>query len=197
MKQSLGNDFKLMQKIAQKDLLAFQELVNRYQSLILNTCFRLTGDRENAEDVAQEVFFQVYRQAKSFRGRSKLSTWLYRIAVNRSLNFNRKQKRFSQNKSSVDEQESRTRHVDILQSFPNQSPEEAFEKKEERKFINKALDSLQEKQRTAFILHYWEGLSYREIAEILNTSLSSVESRIHRAKNALRDILLEVMEKNK
>lgn len=194
MKQSLGNDFKLMQKIAQKDHQAFQEFVGRYQSLIINTCFRLTGDRENAEDVAQEVFFQVYRKAKSFRGQSKLSTWLYRIAVNLSLNFNRKK-----NLSHYDLQgtgmEAGSEHMEKSYVSSNQSPDSVLEKKEENRFIREAVESLPEKQRTAFILHYWEGLSYREIADILKTSLSSVESRIHRAKNALRDIILEYIKK--
>lgn len=195
MKQSLGNDFKLMQKIAQKDMQAFQELVSRYQSLIINTCFRLTGDRENAEDVAQEVFFQVYRKAKSFRGQSELSTWLFRIAVNRSLNYNRKQKKFSLNKSAETGINKVSEYWENLSSPLNQSPDEALEKKEERKFIKKAIESLPEKQRTAFVLNYWEDLSYREIAEILKTSLSSIESRIHRAKNSLRNLLLEVLQK--
>lgn len=194
MKQSLGNDFKLMQKIAQKDHQAFQEFVGRYQSLIINTCFRLTGDRENAEDVAQEVFFQVYRKAKSFRGQSKLSTWLYRIAVNLSLNFNRKK-----NLSHYDLQgtgmEAGSEHMEKSYVSSNQSPDSVLEKKEENRFIREAVESLPEKQRTAFILHYWEGLSYLEIADILKTSLSSVESRIHRAKNALRDIILEYIKK--
>lgn len=183
-----------MQKIAQKDHQAFQEFVGRYQSLIINTCFRLTGDRENAEDVAQEVFFQVYRKAKSFRGQSKLSTWLYRIAVNLSLNFNRKK-----NLSHYDLQgtgmEAGSEHMEKSYVSSNQSPDSVLEKKEENRFIREAVESLPEKQRTAFILHYWEGLSYREIADILKTSLSSVESRIHRAKNALRDIILEYIKK--
>lgn len=179
MKQSSGNDYELIQKVAQKDLEAFQKLVHRYKRMVINVCFRLTGDRENAEDVAQEVFFRVYQKAKTFRGRSRLSTWIYRIAVNLSLNYNRRQNNFLQEK---------------YPSAHFNSPDTILENKEDRQLIKKALDSLPEKQRTAFILHHWEGLSYQEIAGILKSSLSAIESRIHRAKRSLKDALLFMMK---
>ncbi|MBD3414986.1 MAG: sigma-70 family RNA polymerase sigma factor [Candidatus Aminicenantes bacterium] len=180
MKKSSGNDYELIQEVAQKDHEAFQKLVHRYKRMVINVCFRLTGDRENAEDVAQEVFFRVYQKAKAFRGRSRLSTWIYRIAVNLSLNYNRKQNNFFQKK---------------YPSAHFNSPDTILENKEDRQIIKKALDSLPEKQRTAFILHHWEGLSYQEIAEILKSSLSAIESRIHRAKRSLKDALLFMMKK--
>ncbi|MFO7979948.1 MAG: sigma-70 family RNA polymerase sigma factor [Candidatus Aminicenantes bacterium] len=179
MKQSSGNDYELIQKVAQKDIEAFQKLVHRYKRMVINVCFRLTGDRENAEDVAQEVFFRVYQKAKTFRGRSRLSTWIYRIAVNLSLNYNRRQNNFLQEK---------------YPSAHFNSPDTILENKEDRQLIKKALDSLPEKQRTAFILHHWEGLSYQEIAGILKSSLSAIESRIHRAKRSLKDALLFMMK---
>ena len=192
MKLSSSSDYELIKKVAQKDLKAFEEMVHRYKKMVINVCFRLTEDQENAEDLAQEVFFRIYQKARTFRGRSKLSTWIYRIAVNRSLNHLRKQSSFVQKRSTSSDPET-------LKEMPaphHNSPDTVYENKEDRQLINKALDSLPEKQRTAFILHHWEGLSYQEIAEILKSSLSAVESRIHRAKNSLRKVLLAEM-KNK
>ena len=86
---------ELIKKIAQKDHLAFKWFVERYQSLVLNTCFNIIRNRQDAEDIAQDVFLQVYKFAANFRQESKITTWLYRIAINRSLNFKRGNKKFS------------------------------------------------------------------------------------------------------
>lgn len=188
------NDEKLIKKVAQKDKCAFGELVNRYGRLVFNVCLRLTGNRETAEDLAQEVFFHVYIKAKTFRSKSKLSTWLYRIAVNHSLNYNRKNKSPHRAHPSVSFTEDVSSKLEEISSPHGSSPEKSLENKEEKAFIRQTVLSLPEKQRTAFILYYWENLSYKEIAEILKTSLSSVESRIHRAKRTLREIFLEWIE---
>ncbi|MBS3819728.1 sigma-70 family RNA polymerase sigma factor [bacterium] len=192
------NDEELIKRVAQKDRRAFEELVNSYRRLVFNVCLRLTGDRETAEDLAQEVFFHVYIKAKTFRSKSKLSTWLYRIAVNRSLNYNRKNKVPHRSPPSGSFTENVSSKLEEISSPPSYSPEKSLENKEEKAFIRQTVLSLPEKQRTAFILYYWEELSYKEIAEILKTSLSSVESRIHRAKKTLREIFLErVVNKSK
>lgn len=191
MKPSFKDDEELIQNVAQKDIPAFKELVNRYRRMVFNVCLRLTGDKETAEDLAQEVFLQVYIKAPTFRVKSKLSTWLYRIAVNQCLNYNRKNKSSPQKGPSGSSGESFSSQVENISAPPHYSPEKTLEKKEEQAFIRQTVLSLPEKQQSAFILHYWEGLSYREIAEVLKTSLSSVESRIHRARKALRKIFLD------
>lgn len=185
------NDEELIRKVAQKDRRAFEELVNTYRRLVFNVCLRLTGDQETAEDLAQEVFFHVYIKAKTFRSKSKLSTWLYRIAVNRSLNYNRKNKPSHRSNPSGSFTEKVSSKLGDISSPPSFSPEKTLENKEEKAFIHQTVLSLPEKQRTAFILYYWEDLSYKEIAKILKTSLSSVESRIHRAKKTLREIFID------
>lgn len=190
MKESFQSDEELIQKVAQKDRQAFKELVTRYQKLVFNVCLRFTGEKETAEDLAQEVFFQLYIKAKNFRSRSKFSTWLYRIAVNHSLNYNRKKKASPECNPFGSFKDTGSSKSENTSAPPYDSPEKSLEKKEEQAFIRQALFSLPEKQRTAFILHYWEGCSYKEIAEILETSLSSIESRIHRAKKSLREIFL-------
>ncbi len=187
-------DEELVRKIIDGDHLAFKRLVDRYQHLVINTCYNLIGNRQDAEDVAQEVFFQVYKSAEKFRQEAKFSTWLYRIAVNRSLNFIRDNKRFRwlESLNSLLEGE-RERAPDVL--APNSDrPDIALERKERDAVVQKAVDSLPAKQRAAFVLHKYEGLSYQEIAEILQCSLSSVESLIHRAKLNLQKRLIHYLE---
>ena len=176
------DDNDLIRKTAEGDAGAFKTLVDRHQGLVINACYHILGNREDAEDVAQEVFFQVYRSARSFRQQSKLSTWLYRVSVNRSLNFIRDNRRFRWLKkvgtSSSDLSEGKTDPP----APESDRPDAALEKRERREIIRRALASLPEKQRAAFVLHKYEGLPYKEIAEIMERSLSSVESLIHRAK---------------
>jgi RNA polymerase sigma-70 factor (ECF subfamily) len=187
-------DEELVRKIIDGDHLAFERLVDRYQHLVINTCYNLIGNRQDAEDVAQEVFFQVYKSAGKFRQEAKLSTWLYRIAVNRSLNFIRDNKRFRwlESLSSLLEGE-REREPDVAASNSDR-PDIALERKERDAVVQKAIDSLPAKQRAAFVLHKYEGLSYQEIAEILRCSLSSVESLIHRAKLNLQKRLVHYLK---
>ena len=190
------NDEELIQKIIDKDHRAFKWLVDRYQDLVINTCYHLIGNRQDAEDVSQEVFFQVYKSAQKFRREAKLSTWLYRIAVNRSLNFvrNKKQSRWLRSLSSLLEGE--RQRVAEAPASNSDRPDMALEKKEQNVMVQKAIDSLPEKQKTAFVLHKCEGLPYQEIAEILQRSLSSVESLIHRAKlNLQRKLVHSLKEK--
>jgi RNA polymerase sigma factor (sigma-70 family) len=190
MSMSSECDEKLISKIVEKDEDAFVEFVRRYQSRILNLCFKLTANRESAEEAAQEVFLQVYREARQFRGLSKVSTWVCRIAVNRSLNICRKVNRQGWMGNFRSLLKNGIPGSDEFPAPPQYSPDEFLEHKQEREFLKKALNTLPEKQKIAFLLRHAEGLSYQEIAEILNTSVASVESRIHRAKDRLRKKLL-------
>ena len=188
------NDKELIQKIAAKDHGAFKALVDRYQSLVINTCYNLLGNRQDAEDMAQEVFFQVYKSAKKFRQEAKLSTWLYRIAVNRSLNLIRNKKRSGWLRSLSSLLEGERQRVTDVPALNSDRPDFALEKKERNVMVQKAINSLPGKQRAAFVLHKYEGLSYQEIAEVLHRSLSSVESLIHRAKSNLQKKLVHYLK---
>jgi len=188
------NDRELIEKIAAKDHSAFKALVDRYQALVINTCYNLLGNRQDAEDIAQEVFFQVYKSAEKFRQEAKISTWLYRIAVNRSLNFVRDNKQFRWLKSLSSLSENDREVVTEVLASNSDRPDVALEKKERNAKVQKAIDSLPEKQRVAFVLHKYEGLSYEEIAEILQRSLSSVESLINRAKSNLQRKLIHYLK---
>ncbi len=181
---------ELIKKIAQKDHLAFKWFVERYQSLVLNTCFNIIHNRQDAEDTAQDVFLQVYKSATNFRQESTITTWLYRIAVNRSLNFKRNNKKFSWLKSLTqffDE----PHKTEIAVSIPHsERPDVITEEAHTRQICERLISLLPEKQRAAWTLHKMDGLSYREISRIMQRSVSSVEALIHRAKLKLQKELL-------
>jgi len=167
------DDDNLIQKISEKDLTAFQKLVEHHKAFVYNTCYNLIGNHQQAEETAQDVFLQVYKSASTFRHQGKVSTWLYSIAVNRSLNVIRRNRRSRWIKSLTAEE---------IEESHGLEPDKLLEKKEMKDLLKAAVDSLPEKQRTVFILNKYENLSPREIADILGVSSNSVEVRIHRAK---------------
>jgi RNA polymerase sigma-70 factor (ECF subfamily) len=178
------DDDELIRKISHKDLIAFQQLVESHTAFVYNTCYNLIGNHQQAEETAQDVFLQVYKSSGNFRHKSKVSTWIYRIAVNRSLNVIRQNKRSRWIKSLTT--------LDIEESA-GEKPDELLEKKELKKLLKAAVDSLPEKQRTVFILNKYENLSPGEIAEILGISTNSVEVRLHRAKIKLQKKLTSLL----
>ena len=184
----------LVNNIKNKDLNSFKVLVDEYQKKVLNTCNRFVNNREDAEDLTQEVFIEVYRSISGFRGDSKLSTWIYRIAVTKSLDFLRKRKRkkrFGIMKSISSEERLR----EELKATDISNPGTQAENQDRIKILNEALEKLPENQRVAFTLSKYDELSYQEIAEILETTISAVESLIHRAKNNLKKRLHNYYEK--
>jgi RNA polymerase sigma-70 factor (ECF subfamily) len=178
------DDDDLIQKIAERDLDAFRKLVERHKAFVYTTCCHLIGNHQQAEEASQDVFFQIYRSASAFRHRSKVSTWLYRISVNRSLNVIRRNKRSRWIKSLSGEETA---------GIPGEEPVDRLERKEMRDIIQTAVDSLPEKQRTAFVLNKYEGLSPKEIAEVLGISTNAVEARLHRAKLNLQKRLSSLL----
>ncbi|MEI6638991.1 MAG: RNA polymerase sigma factor [Chlorobium sp.] len=166
----------------------FKSLVHEHQEMVVNTCYRFVLNRQDAEDLAQDVFVEVFRSLEQFREESKLSTWIYRIAVTKSLDhlrrLNRK-KRFTSLKRMIGISDPAE---DIAAPSQN-NPAEAFAGNERARILQDALQSLPETQKSAFILSKQEGYSNQEIADILNTSVSAVESLIHRAKKKLHDKL--------
>ncbi len=183
-------DNELIKKIIEGNQLYFKKLVDQYQSMVLNTCFQITQNKEDAEDITQEVFIEVYRSINKFNQHSKLSTWLYRIAVNKSLNFLRKNKKRKIFKSIENffntEKQSELQIPDqTIQSDTNDIHEKRI------KLLRKAIQNLPEKQKTAFVLNKYQELSYKEIAEIMDTSLASVEGLIHRAKLNVQKYILK------
>ena len=175
---------ELIPLLREGDESAFRELVTRFQDRIFNTALGLLQHPTDAEDIAQEVFIQVYRSIHQFKGDSLLSTWIYRITVTKSLDFLRSKKR-----------KKRFGFVYSLFGDDNKPIHEATdfnhpgvqkEQKEDAALLFKLVDELPETQRTAFILNKVEELSYREIAAILNTTEPAVDSLLQRAKQNLR-----------
>jgi len=184
---------KLIENIVKGDLKSFKILVDEHQQIVLNTCFRFLNNREDSEDLTQEVFVEVYKSLASFRGESKLSTWIYRIAVTKSLDFIRRKKRkkrFGIIKKVFNADDS---FEDIIDDN-NPDPEARLEELDRIKILNEALGTLPENQRAAFTLSKYDEISYKEIAEILDTTIPSVESLIHRAKNNLKKKLRKYYE---
>jgi len=178
-------DQELLHGIRERDQAAFRELVEKNQQLVIRTCYSLVHQLEDARDLAQEVFIEVMKSAALFRGNAKLSSWIYRIAINKSLNHLKRSGRrnafmslFSQD-LKVEKDASRS-----------------VEDKELKVILHAAIDRLPVNQRIAFTLHHYEELPYKEIAEVMNLSLSSVESLLHRAKLNLRKRLSHYYHQN-
>ncbi|WP_167604787.1 RNA polymerase sigma factor [Maribellus sediminis] len=189
------SDIEIIEQLKQGNEQAFRKLVESYRKLVVNTCYGLLHNREDAEDVAQDVFIEVYRSVDSFRADAKLSTWLYRIAVNRSLNHirdNKKHRWFSLFESDV-----KTENKKLLQveSSLTDQPEFELENKQRAIILHQAIGSLPEKQKVAFSLSKYEDLSYQEIAEVMELSVSSVESLLFRAKKNLQKKLYTCYKK--
>lgn len=174
-------DAGYVKEVAAGDENAFEQLVKRYEHAVLNTIYRYIGNENEAEDLAQEVFVKVWRNARKFKGRSKFSTWLYRIVVNQCLNYRTKH---TKKLVSLD---GTTKTATTLESS---GVEMEFERREKVEMVKKAVDELPKAQRIAIILSKYEGKSYKEIAQIMGVSLSSVTSLIFRAKDNLRKRLL-------
>lgn len=182
------DDLELVDKLRGGDDEAFRIVVNKYQQLVLNCSYKFLRDRVLAEDITQEVFIQVFESIGSFRADAKLSTWIYRIAVTKSLNQIKHMKRKKRlgvlvrllGAGQVEKQ---------LSSPENEGPDKEMENRERARILHWALQKLPENQRIAFTLSKYDEMSYAEIAQVLSTSISSVESLIHRAKTNLQKIL--------
>ncbi|MBL0068873.1 MAG: RNA polymerase sigma factor [Chitinophagaceae bacterium] len=180
------NENELIQGLKSGDEASFKYLVENYKDRIFNTAIGIVQNAEDAEDVAQEVFIQVYRSIHSFKGESKLSTWMYRIATTRSLDLLRSRKskkRFGFMQRLFGEGN------EPLYEIPDfNHPGVAMDRKETAAKLFKAIAQLPENQKAAFTLHKLEDLSYQEISEVMQTSVPAVESLMHRAKQNLKKI---------
>ena len=177
---------EIIKKLKEGSEKAFRDLVSTYQKMVVNICYGIVHNIEDAEDVAQDVFIEVFRSVSGFRGDSKLSTWIYRIAVNRSINYLRDHKRRSNLKSLDETVDSSKSAISELFYESGSDPQKEMENIQRSKILYAAIDTLSKNQRIAFTLNKYEGLSYKEISEIMELSISSVESLMHRAKKNLQ-----------
>lgn len=181
------SDRKLVRNLRRRDEDAFRELVRVYQHRVFNIVYRIVGDREEAEDVAQEVFVAIFKHIDSFRGDAKFSTWVYRIATNQARNrlkyHARRHRRDHQNYE--DAPESAHQDSDFAGTIPQ--PEDAVLGRELEKIIQEGLAELGEIHRTIIVLRDVEHLTYQEIAEIVELPEGTVKSRLFRARVALKE----------
>lgn len=181
------NEQELIQGLRNGEETAFKYLVDNYRDRVYNTALGIVQNAEDAEDVSQEVFIQVYRSIGSFKGESKLSTWLYRIATTRSLDLLRSRK--SKKRFGLLQRLFGDENEPVYELPDFNHPGVALERKENAAKLFKAINRLPENQKIAFTLHKLEDLSYQEVSEIMQTTLPAVESLMHRAKQNLKKIL--------
>ena len=185
-------DQEIVRGILQSNENAFRELIEKYESFVVNTCYKVLRSKEDAEDVAQEVFLKVFQCICELRQTENLSFWLYRISLNKSINY--RQKTGANRKSMpIDSLDSDSKKY-IEKSL--EDPHFHLEQKEKRQILEQAIRQLPVRQQEAFFLSKYENKSYKEISELLDVSFSAVESLLFRANTNLRKLLLKYFENN-
>ncbi|GAB4365798.1 MAG: sigma-70 family RNA polymerase sigma factor [Calditrichia bacterium] len=178
----------IIKRIISGDLDAYKILVDKYSQEIMNLCFRYLNSYPDAEDATQDVFIKAYRALGDWEPRAQFKTWLYRIAINHCLNLvRRQQKIIFQSLAYYPDKDGKDKSFE--KTVGEAEAEDHLMQKQLRVKLRAAVNKLPENQRQVIILYYYQKLSYLEIAEILETSLSSVESRLFRAKKSLAKIL--------
>ena len=186
-------DLSLVKRVKKGDYRAFDLLVLKYQSRVIATAFKFVKEKQLAEDIAQEAFIKSYKSIDSFREESSFYTWVYRITVNTAKNYLVSSKRrdevaisnLSQDNSFYPEK------LDV------DSPQEILKASELRDLIFETLSSLGEETRTALSLREFDGLSYEQIAEIVQCPVGTVRSRIFRGREVIEEVVGKHMDKNK
>ncbi len=175
---------ELIKKIQTGDVQAFKQLFELYRESVFNLCFRFANNGEEAEDLCQDVFVKIFRAVSSFRFKSKPATWIYRITVNRCLNYKRKHE--SLNWLSIDNPSSKN-DVFTEEEFQSKEnhPQESIEQREREQIVMKAIKSLPKNQQVALVLQRYQEMTVKEIADVTGCSVASVQSRLARAKENL------------
>lgn len=181
-------EHELIQKLCERDETAFRFLIDKYRQQLFRVCIGFVHDKEDAEDLTQEVFIEVFNSIHKFKAQAQLSSWMYRIAVNKSLNHIEKKKG------------SLILSLKVALGFEKAAvsdPQKDLLIKERNAMLTNAIDSLPENQRIAFTLAKYEDLSYKEIADIMQTSVPAVESLLHRARLNLQKMLKTYIQEKK
>jgi len=188
-----NNEQLLLERSKAGDIAAFETLIEAYQKKIFNLAYRIVGNYDDAGDLAQEALIRIFRSIVNFKEQSSFSTWVYRITTNVCLDDIRKKK--NRKVLSLDEEihvEDGEMKRQIMSDDP--LPDEVAEKEELRHLVNSAIKGLPEEQRLVITLRDIQGLTYDEISEILDCPSGTVKSRINRARQALKNVLLSKRE---
>jgi RNA polymerase sigma factor (sigma-70 family) len=177
----MAGDKELIKLLRDGNEIAWRSFIDEFKDKVFRTALSYIPFPEEAEDLTQEVFVEVFQRLDKFREESGLSTWIYRITVNKAINHLKKNRKYHLARPRDDFLIAEPSKTD---GIPDAS--HAFQQKESRKIIHEAILSLPERQTMVFVLHKIQGRSYREISDILQISLPSVESLMHRAKSALQ-----------
>jgi RNA polymerase sigma-70 factor (ECF subfamily) len=172
-------DAELVRLCQDGDMAAFEQLFHKYQERVYSTALRMMNNQDDAMDLTQDIFLRAYQNIGKFRFTSAFSTWLYRLAVNLCIDELRKRKKIG-NPVPLEE---------ALSESDGDTPEDNVISSDTERQVWKAINSLKEKDRAIIVLRDIEGLSYKEIAEVLKCSLGRVKSRIHEARQRLKMIL--------
>lgn len=184
---------KLVKQAQKGDMVSFEALILQHEKMVYNIALRMLNHSEDVKDISQEVFLKVYRNLEQFDGKSAFSTWIYRIAVNTCIDEIRKRKG-KQTYSLEAELESTEGSYQKQFADSGDTPEESLLHQEAQKEVIAALETLSEDHKTVVILRDIQGFSYEEIAEMTDTTLGTVKSRIARARNQLKNVILKSRE---
>jgi RNA polymerase sigma-70 factor (ECF subfamily) len=183
----------LVRRARQGDLAAYDDLVRRYQERIYSTVYHMTANHEDANDLAQEAFIKAFQALKSFKGGSSFYTWVYRIAVNKTINFLKQRKNRSQ--MSLDDLDVNAEHdPDLVALISDKTPRREVGLAELQEKLNAAMQKLSEHHRMVVTLHDVQGLSHEEIAEIMESNIGTVRSRLFYARQQLQAYLSDYLK---
>jgi RNA polymerase sigma-70 factor (ECF subfamily) len=187
------DDLELVRRAQEGDLTAFDDLVRRYQERVYSTVYHMTGNHEDATDLAQEAFIKAFHALKSFKGGSSFYTWVYRIAVNKTINFLKQRKNKTQ--LSLNDLDFNAEHdPDLVALISDKTPRREVNLAELQEKLNAAMLKLSEPHRLVVTLHDVQGLSHEEIAKIMDCNVGTVRSRLFYARQQLQAHLSDYLK---
>lgn len=186
------SDEALIRRFQSGDEAAFDQLLLRYRAMVLRVAYKTLQQEDDAKDAAQEIFLKIYHSLAGFKPEARFSTWVYRITVNQCYNVLRSRRR----RRWLAPLQRGAEETKVRQTAdPHSDPLEEVEKQERIRQVRQALARLPADQRLAMVLHRYEGLCYQEIADATESSVAAVESRLHRARKKMRQLLSAYVEK--
>ena len=186
-------EMDLVRRAQSGDLGAYDELVKRYQERIYATVYHMTSNHEDANDLAQDSFIKAFQALKSFKGGSSFYTWLYRIAVNKTINF-LKQRKNRVHMSLNDLDFSTENNPDLVALISDKTPRRDAGLKELQEKLNAAMLKLSEPHRLVVVLHDVQGMSHEEVAEVMDCNIGTVRSRLFYARQQLQSLLTDYLK---